>query len=81
VVPTKTNFTMKTSKALMLAAATALTLGVGSAMAQSEVPSMASVPFVSGQRQAGQKVVNEGAGSSDVGAPVHFDYTTLANPG
>jgi hypothetical protein len=72
---------MKTSKTLILAAVTALTLGVGSAMAQSEGPSMPSAPFVSVQHQAAPKIVNEGAGSSDFSAPVHFDYSTLANPG
>ena len=78
---------MKTSKTLMLAAVTgALTLGVGSAMAQSEVPSMAqgiasARPSFSGQHQTAPKIINEGAGSSDLSAPVHFDYTTLANPG
>jgi hypothetical protein len=76
---------MNTTKTLMLAAVAALTLGLGTAMAQSEVPSAAEATFFSGQHQAAPKVVNDGAGSSDVetrgGAPVNFDYSTLANPG
>jgi hypothetical protein len=87
VVPNKRNFTMKTTKTLMLAAVTALTLGVGAAMAQSEVPSMPSdASHFSGQRQAAPKIINDGSGASDVdtlrgGVSAHFDYGTLANPG
>jgi len=65
----------------MLAAATVLSLGFGTAMAQSDSPSMASAPLVSGQRQVAPTIINEGAGSSDTAAAVHFDYSTLANPG
>jgi hypothetical protein len=65
----------------MLAAVTALSLGFGTAMAQSEGPSMPSAPFVSSQHQAAPKIINEGAGSSDTRNAVHFDFSTLANPG
>jgi hypothetical protein len=73
---------MTNTKTLMLAAVTALTLGVGTAMAQAQVP----------QQQAAPKTTNLwgriGAGASDIehgprGHVLPFDggYTTLANPG
>jgi hypothetical protein len=65
---------MKTTKTLMLAAITALSLGVGTAMAQSEVPSAAEGAYYSGQRQAAPQTANPGSGqaqsgSSDVDVP------------
>lgn len=76
---------MNTSKTLLLAAVTALTLGVGSAMAQ-EGPSMPTIDYWAAQAIAARQaqVVSPNAvqsGSSDVAAPVHFDYSDLANPG
>jgi hypothetical protein len=84
---------MKTKTTFMLAAMTALTLGVGSAMAQSEVPSSAAGDYFSQQRHAAPKTVKNWwgrvqAGASDVEhahvghvLPFDGDYTTLANPG
>jgi hypothetical protein len=80
--------TMNT-KTLMLAAVTALSLGAGAAMAQSEVPSAPPMTHVSGQHQAAPLTINiwtgrVQSGSSDVGAhgvPFNGDYSTLANPG
>jgi hypothetical protein len=84
---------MKTTTTLMLATVTVLTLGVGSAMAQSEVPSGAAGDFFSQQRQAAPKTVKNWwgrvqAGASDVEhahvghvLPFGGDRTTLANPG
>jgi len=77
----------------MLAAVTALTLGVGSAMAQSEVP--AGAGNYNGGRQAVPAIVtdwsNQGqaqSGSSDIDAPrnshvlpFNGDFGDLANPG
>jgi hypothetical protein len=86
---------MNTTKTLMLAALTALSLGTGTAMAQSEIPSAPEATYFSGQRQAVPRTVNPGqlqSGSSDV-EPARFgvgnqapplpayDYGTLANPG
>jgi hypothetical protein len=77
--------TMNSTKTFMLAAVTALTLGVGTAMAQSEVPSAAQATYFSGRHQAVPRMINGGAGASDLDwqhvGPAHFDYTTLANPG
>ena len=83
---------MNTTKTLMLAAVTALSLGVGSAMAQGLTPSSAEGAYFSGQRQAAPKIVNQGpqAGSSDVNTarpaighvvPFNGDYGDAANPG
>jgi len=80
------------TKTLMLAAVTALTLGAGAAMAQSEVPSAPPMTYVSGQRQAAPVTINtwQGrvqSGSSDVArpgahsVPFNGDYGDLANPG
>ena len=77
---------------LMLAAVTALSLGAGAAMAQSEVPSAPEATYFSGQRQAAPVTINTWSGrvqsgSSDVvrpgahSAPFDGDYSTLANPG
>jgi hypothetical protein len=81
---------MNTMKSLMLAGFAALSLGVGSAMAQ-ESPSMPTVDYWTAKGIAAQSTAIPGAnqiqsGSSDVGAAgfgpaVHFDYGTLANPG
>jgi hypothetical protein len=82
---------MKTTRTLMLAAFAALSLGVGSAMAQEGGPSMPTVDYWAAKeiatRQAQVVAPNTvQSGSSDVstmqlGAPVHFDFSTLANPG
>jgi hypothetical protein len=75
----------------MLAAVTALSLGAGAAMAQSEVPSAPEATHFSG-RQAAPVTINtwQGrvqSGSSDVArsgthfAPFNGDYSDLANPG
>jgi hypothetical protein len=70
---------------------TALTLGVGTAMAQ--IPSAAEGAYYSQQRQVAPKVQNGWAGpvqsgSSDIETPRNShvlpfdgDYGTLANPG
>jgi hypothetical protein len=87
-VPTMTN-----AKTLMLAAATALTLGVGTAMAQSEVPSGVAGDYFAGQRQAAPTTapspwIRIQAGASDIKSrhvghvlPFNGEYTRLANPG
>jgi hypothetical protein len=88
---------MNTTKTLMLAALTALSLGAGTAMAQSEVPSAPEATYFSGQRQVAPATINTWSdqvqsGASDVepariGAgnqapPLPaYDYGTLANPG
>jgi hypothetical protein len=83
---------MTNAKTLILAAAAALTLGAGSAMAQSEVPS-SGTPYWTLQRQAEALRASEArnlgvvqAGSSDFERGSHivpFDgnYGDLANPG
>jgi len=85
--------TMTITKRLILSAVTAMTLGVGTAMAQSEVPA-AGTPYWTLQRQIDefQKAMARNpnqvqSGSSDVerlGAhvvPLNGDYSDLANPG
>jgi len=83
---------MNTTKTLMLAALTALSLGVGTAMAQSEVPSSAEGAYFSGQRQAAPKTVNTRSGQVQSGTSdvdnershvpaFNGDYGTLANSG
>jgi len=88
---------MTNTRTLMLAAVTALTLGTGAAMAQSEVPSGAEGAYLSQQRQAAPKTAGnlwgriEGrvqAGASDIehahvghALPFNGDYSDLANPG
>jgi len=72
---------MKTTRTLMLAAITALSLGVGTAMAQSEVPSAIEGDYFSGQRQAAPPVTNHGSrqvqsGSSDA-VPMHSGATQI----
>lgn len=62
---------MKSTKTLMLAAVAALSLGVGTAMAQSEVPSAAEGAYFSGQHKAAPQAMTDGSaqvpsGSSDV---------------
>jgi len=83
------------TKTLMLAAVTALTLGVGSAMAQSEVPGGAEGAYYAQQRQAAPQTVTNWSnqsqvqsGSSEVEAPraghvlpFNGDFGDLANPG
>jgi hypothetical protein len=79
--------TMNAMKTVMLTALASLPLLVGTAMAQSEVPSFAEGSYFSGQPRVAQKSVADQAGSSDLTtmhsrtAPVHYDYSTLANPG
>ena len=86
---------MNTSKTLALAALAALSLGIGSAMAQSEVPGGATIDYWGAKaiatRQAQAPVSNKvQAGSSDMDTmrsgighelPFNFNFTTLANPG
>jgi hypothetical protein len=50
---------MSTAKALMLAA---LSLGVGTAMAQSEIPSAAKATYSSGRRMTVPQTINSGSG-------------------
>jgi hypothetical protein len=59
---------MNIMKTLMLTAATALSLGAGAALAQSEVPSAAEGAYFSSQRQAVPQTANHGqvqSGASD----------------
>jgi len=84
---------MKITKTLMLAGFAALSLGVGSAMAQNLSPSSAEAAYFQGQNNAapvsrGPALVQ--SGSSDVErAPAidhslpfsPYDYGTPANPG
>ena len=81
---------MNTTKTLMLATVTALSLGLGTAMAQSEVPSAPEAAYFSGQHRAVAPTTHRWsgpqAGSSDVeqnqSQPLPaYDYGTLANPG
>ena len=55
---------MSTTKTIMLAAVTALSIGVGTAMAQSEVPSASEAAYLFGQRQAAPKTIKNGSGHS-----------------
>ncbi len=80
---------MNVTKTLMLAVVSALSIGVGSAMAQSEVPAGAGnfwqIPSLN-QQQPQIKTGRFQAGSSDVARgghalPFDVDYGTLANPG
>ncbi|MGD0434702.1 MAG: hypothetical protein ABSA58_26800 [Acetobacteraceae bacterium] len=83
---------MNTTKTLMLAAVTALTLGVGTAMAQSQVLSNAEVTSVS-QQQTAPKPASDLWGRIEAGAsdiehahvshvlPFNGDYSDLANAG
>jgi hypothetical protein len=81
---------MNTMKTLMLAAVTAVSLGAGAAMAQSEVPSAPPAIYFTGQHQAAPATNNiwwgrAQSGSSDEGAtrsgthfvPFNGDYSTL----
>ncbi len=88
---------MNTTKTLLLAAVAALTIGAGSAMAQSEGHDSSGAPYWTLARQADALRVAEArnaakvqAGSSDVGTaktgighvlPFNGDYGDLANPG
>jgi hypothetical protein len=88
---------MKTTKTFALVALAALSLGMGTVMAQSETPIESGNAYWSVARQADALRQMEGraasrvqAGSSDVGTaqsgtshvlPFNLDYTTLANPG
>jgi hypothetical protein len=90
---------MTTTKTLMLAALAAMSLGVGTAVAQEGGgPSMIpandywtlqqralyahQTPAVSPQVQSGSSDASTSMHSgTGRGAPVHFDYGTLANPG
>lgn len=88
---------MTTTKTFMLAALTALSLGVGAAEAQNLAPSSTEGAYFSGQRHAVPAIGNRSgvqaqSGSSDVEpmrAPAightlpfsAYDYGTLANPG
>jgi hypothetical protein len=86
---------MSATKTLMLAGLAALSLSVGTAMAQEGGgPSMATIDYWAAKTIAAQAQAvsaNQGqSGSSEVdtvrsggarGAAVHYDYGTLANPG
>jgi hypothetical protein len=86
---------MNTIRNLMLAAVAALTLGAGTAMAQSQVPSSNEGAYFIQQRQTAPRLLNGWAapvqsGSSDVETPrsgighvlpFNRDYGDLANPG
>jgi hypothetical protein len=54
--------TVKTTKTIMLAAVTALSIGAGTAMAQSEVPSGSEAAYLFWQRQAAPKTIKNGSG-------------------
>jgi hypothetical protein len=56
--------TMKTTKTIVLAAVAALSIGVGTAMAQSEVPSGSETAYLFGQRQAALKIIKHGSDQS-----------------
>ena len=83
---------MTSSKTLFLAAVTALSLGMGVAYAQSEVPA-AGAPYWTLDRQAdalrqvqARQIGRVQAGSSDVErgshtVPFNGNFGTLANPG
>jgi hypothetical protein len=82
---------MKTTKILAFAAVAALSLGVGSAMAQNDGPSMPdvttyAVPASSHQAPAAHQVQSGGSdlnmqsGAGRSVAPA-YDYGDLANPG
>ncbi len=68
-------------KTFALAVVAALSLGIGGAMAQSEVPGNAGVDYWAGKARTEVPVAVQ-AGSSDI-SPAHpvINYTTLANPG
>jgi hypothetical protein len=84
---------MKTTATLTLAARLLLSLGTGTAMAQSEIPSAPPAVYVSGQHQVAAPQTNNTwqgrvqSGSSDTArsgahsVPFDGDYSTLANPG
>jgi len=86
---------MNTTRNLMLAAVAALSLGVGTAMAQSQVPSSNEGTYFIQQRQAAPNMLKGWAGpvqsgSSDVESPrsgighvlpFNGNYGDLANPG
>ena len=74
---------MNTTKTLMLAAATLLSLGAGVAMAQGEMPSSAEGAYFSQQHQAAPQTTSNDtdrlqSGSSDV-APAHSGTTQIPN--
>src|ERR1700722_4452933 len=64
---------------LMLAAVTALSLGTGAAMAQSEVPSAPEAVYFSGQRQAVPQTINHGSGQVQSGSS-DVNTTRSQNP-
>jgi hypothetical protein len=86
---------MKTTKALILAGVTALTLGAGSAMAQEGGPSMPTIDYWAAKQISAEQAQAQAprtnqvqSGGSDVdtthygvGGGAGYDYTTLANPG
>jgi hypothetical protein len=74
---------MNTMKALMLAAATVLSLGAGVAMAQGEMPSSGEGAYFSQRHQAAPQSSSDDtdrlqSGSSDV-APTHSGATQIPN--
>jgi len=83
---------MKTTRILAFAAVAALSLGVGSAMAESDGPSMPTdkydVPGQSYQAPAAHQVQSGGSDMTTRPAaaprslsPTSYDYGDLANPG
>jgi hypothetical protein len=82
--------TMNTMKTLGIAAVTALSLGIGFAMAQEGGgPSMPTVDYWAARTIAVDRVahaIQVQSGESDLTSPrgnlpAHFDYGDLANPG
>ena len=83
---------MNSTKILMLTALAALSLGVGSAMAQSEGASMPTIDYWTAKATVAQEqakiaapdVVQAGPSDADatqLRTPVNIDFSTLANPG
>ena len=75
---------MKTTKSLLLAAVSVLSIGVGAAMAQSEVPSaQPNLYFNQKTIQAPVQHALVQAGDSDLrlNSGHAIDFSTLANPG
>ena len=72
---------MNNTRNLMLAAVAALSLGVGTAMAQSQVPSSNEGTYYSQPPTVTNSQVQAGASDVETGYQVAWDYSTLANPG
>ena len=74
---------MKSTKTLMIAAAAALTIGTGAAMAQSQVPSRNEGTYYSQPPTVTNSQIQAGSSDVETGYRValNSDDTTLANPG